>query len=75
MNAHAQSSQSNLLTAREAVASAGMAAREWRIVGLHAAGLSYTEVSRATGDSERTVQRQLIRGRHKLRAARARQGG
>jgi RNA polymerase sigma factor (sigma-70 family) len=64
-----------LLAAREAVAAAGMTAREWRIVGLHAAGLSYTEVSRVTGDSERTVQRQLLRGRHKLRAARARQGG
>ena len=64
-----------LLAAREAVAAAGMTAREWRIVGLHAIGLSYTEVSRVTGDSARTVERQLLRGRHKLRAARARQGG
>jgi RNA polymerase sigma factor (sigma-70 family) len=64
-----------LLAAREAVAAAGTTAREWRIVGLRAIGLSYTEVSRVTGDSARTVERQLLRGRHKLRAARARQGG
>ena len=64
-----------LLAAREAVAAAGTTAREWRIVGLRAIGLSYTEVARVTGDSARTVQRQPLCGRHKLRAARARQGG
>lgn len=51
-----------------------MTARERRIVGLHAAGLSYTEISNVTGYSERTVERQLLRGRRKLRAARGAMG-
>jgi RNA polymerase sigma factor (sigma-70 family) len=63
-----------LLAARDVVAAAAMSARERRIVGLHAAGLSYTEISNVTGDSERTVERQLLRGRRKLRAARGAMG-
>ena len=67
--------QFELLVAREAVAAAGMTDRERRIVGLHAAGLTYSDVAKVTGDSERTIERQLLRGRRKLRAARIRHGG
>jgi RNA polymerase sigma factor (sigma-70 family) len=67
--------QVELLAAREVVAAATLTARERRIVGLNAAGLTYTEVSKVTGNSERTVERQLLRGRRKLRATCARQVG
>jgi len=42
--------------------------RQRRIVLLQAAGLSYAEIARVTGDSERTVERQLYRARHSLAA-------
>jgi RNA polymerase sigma factor (sigma-70 family) len=63
-----------LLAALDVVAAAAMTARERRIVGLHAAGLSYTKISNVTGYSERTVERQLLRDRRKLRAARGAMG-
>jgi len=40
--------------------------RQQRIVILRAAGLNHAEISRATGDTERTVQRQLYRARATL---------
>jgi RNA polymerase sigma factor (sigma-70 family) len=40
--------------------------RQRRIVLLQAAGLSHAEIAHATGDTERTVQRQLYRARHSL---------
>ncbi len=44
-----------------------LTARERRFVGLHAAGLSYTAISRLTGASPRTVERQILRARAKLK--------
>ena len=41
--------------------------RQGRLVWLQGLGLSYGEMSQVTGDSPRTVQRQLLRGRHTLR--------
>jgi len=41
-------------------------ARQQRIVWLKAAGLSYTEIADYTGDSIRTVQRQILRARSQL---------
>jgi RNA polymerase sigma factor (sigma-70 family) len=40
--------------------------RERRVLGLRAAGYSYGEIARMTGDSVRTVERQLWRARRKL---------
>ena len=46
---------------------ARLTGRERRLLGLQAAGYSYREISRATGDTVRTVERQLWRARRKLR--------
>ena len=46
--------------------------RQRRLLMLLAAGFSYAEISRITGDSLRTVERQLARGRCALREARGR---
>lgn len=40
--------------------------RQQRLVWLAACGLRYEEMARATGDSERTVERQLVRARRAL---------
>jgi RNA polymerase sigma factor (sigma-70 family) len=41
--------------------------RERRLLALRGLGLSYAEIGVVTGDSVRTVERQLLRGRRKLR--------
>ncbi|HZQ85082.1 MAG TPA: sigma-70 family RNA polymerase sigma factor [Acidimicrobiales bacterium] len=46
---------------------ASLPERQRRMIWLHAAGLSYGEIGAITGDSERTVERQLARGRSRLR--------
>ena len=43
--------------------------RQQRIVWLQAAGLRYSEIAAITSDTPRTVERQLARGRARLRAA------
>ena len=45
-------------------------ARQRRLLLLHAAGFKYTEIAAITGDSVRTVERQLLRTRQRLRATR-----
>jgi RNA polymerase sigma factor (sigma-70 family) len=47
----------------------GLTARERRFVGLQAAGLHYDEIASLEGVSLRTVERQLMRGKRKLRDA------
>lgn len=42
--------------------------RKRRLVLLHAAGFSYEEIARMTGDTLRTVERQLLRAKRALRA-------
>ena len=42
--------------------------RQQRILWLHALGLSYQEIAAYTGDTTRTVQRQLLRGRARIRS-------
>ena len=42
-------------------------ARQRTLLALQGLGLSYDEISAVTGDSRRTVQRQLLRGRDRLR--------
>jgi RNA polymerase sigma factor (sigma-70 family) len=46
---------------------AGLSERKQRLLVLHAAGYSYAEIVALTGDSPRTVERQLLRGRRTLR--------
>lgn len=48
---------------------AAMTERQRVIVALHAAGYRYSEIAELTGDSIRTVERQLHRGRARGRAA------
>ena len=63
------------LAALEAIAAAGLTARQARIVALHAAGHTYQSISEMLGLSKRTVERQLLRARRKLRSALAEHGG
>jgi RNA polymerase sigma factor (sigma-70 family) len=42
--------------------------RQQRLLWLHAAGLSYAEMAASTGCTVRTVERQLLRAKGKLRA-------
>ena len=46
-----------------------LAPRQRRMMWLQGSGLSYEEIARATGDSPRTVERQLVRARRELEAA------
>jgi RNA polymerase sigma factor (sigma-70 family) len=48
---------------------ARMRPRQRRFLTMHAAGLRYEEMTAATGDSFRTVDRQLVRARAALRSA------
>lgn len=41
--------------------------RQQRLMWLHALGLSYQEIADYTGDTTRTVERQLLRGRRRIR--------
>lgn len=57
-------------TAREALAAVpALPARQRRVLGLHVAGYSYAEIGERTGDSYRTVDRQMVRARRSLQAA------
>jgi RNA polymerase sigma factor (sigma-70 family) len=40
--------------------------RQQRLVWMHAAGLTYVEMAGRTGESRRTVERQLLRAKGKL---------
>lgn len=43
--------------------------RQQRLMWLHAVGLSYGEIARVAGCTPRTVERQLLRAKRKIRAA------
>ncbi|MGO9959724.1 MAG: RNA polymerase sigma factor [Solirubrobacteraceae bacterium] len=45
----------------------GLPERQQRMLWLRALGLSYAEIAELTGDSPRTVERQLVRARRELR--------
>ena len=45
----------------------GLPERQRRLVWLHALGLNYVEIAAHEGCTRRTVDRQLLRGRHALR--------
>jgi RNA polymerase sigma factor (sigma-70 family) len=44
-------------------------ARQQQLLWLHGLGLSYAEIALHTGWTQRTVERQLLRGRQRIRAA------
>jgi DNA-directed RNA polymerase specialized sigma24 family protein len=50
-----------------AIAAAGLSAREARILGLQAFGLMREEIAEGTGETRRSVERQLGRAHRKLR--------
>jgi RNA polymerase sigma factor (sigma-70 family) len=57
--------------AREALERLGaLTARQIQIFSLHVAGLTYEEISAATGHSRRAVERHVTRARRRLRDAR-----
>jgi DNA-binding CsgD family transcriptional regulator len=72
-NDHASQLDARLefLAAGETIAAAGLSERETRLVGLRASGYSYRESAGLTGQSRRTVERQLVRANRKLRNARS----
>ena len=52
---------------RERLATVGrLPERQQRLVWMHAAGLTYAEIAERTGDSLRTVERQLLRAKGRL---------
>lgn len=61
----------SMVEARHVVRSAAQAMnnRQRRIVGLRVAGYRYDEIAALTGDTVRTVERQLYRGRQRARKA------
>ena len=59
------------LAALEAIAAAGLSARQARIVALHSAGYRYESISKLLGVSPRTVERQLLRAREAAGRARS----
>lgn len=61
-----------LVERRERLAALGaLPRRQQRLLWLRGLGLSYAEIARHTGDSTRTVERQLVQARRRLRAAAA----
>ncbi|MBV9167551.1 MAG: sigma-70 region 4 domain-containing protein, partial [Solirubrobacterales bacterium] len=58
-----------LFDARGAIEAARLSDRQQRILILHLAGFSYGETAALTGDSVRTVERELLRARGRIRAA------
>jgi RNA polymerase sigma factor (sigma-70 family) len=64
-----------VLAAREAIEAARLSSRQARIVALQALGLDYEEISVRESISVRTVERQILRARSKLREARRKKGG
>lgn len=64
----------DVLAAREAVShAAGLRPRELEVLAAHVAGYSYAEIADAKGRTTRTVERQLLRAKGRLCAARQRQ--
>jgi RNA polymerase sigma factor (sigma-70 family) len=58
----------DLVERRERLRCVGsLPARQQQALMLHAAGFSYEEIARRTGDSRRTVERQLSRARRRVR--------
>jgi len=58
------------------IRAAGLTGRQARLLGLQVLGFTYEEIAAAhTGDSRRTVERQILAARRKLADALSRHGG
>jgi RNA polymerase sigma factor (sigma-70 family) len=56
-----------LLELRDRLAEVGrLPERQQRLIWMHAAGLTYVEIAESTGDTRRTVERQLLRAKGRL---------
>jgi DNA-directed RNA polymerase specialized sigma24 family protein len=64
-----------LADAGEVITAVGLSPRQTQILGLQVLGLTYAEIAAEAGDSQRTVERQMVRARHKLAHALSRHGG
>jgi RNA polymerase sigma factor (sigma-70 family) len=64
-----------LADAGEVITAAGLSSRQTQILGLQVLGLTYAEIAAEAGDSQRTIERQIMRARHKLAQALSRHGG
>ena len=62
-----------MLAARDAIVAAQLRTREAEILAAHVAGYSYIEIADAKNITPRTVERQLLRAKRRLRDARERQ--
>lgn len=58
----------DLAAARERLAQLeGLPARQQRLIWLHGVGFTYAEMARHTGDTTRTIERQLLRAKQSVR--------
>jgi DNA-directed RNA polymerase specialized sigma24 family protein len=64
--------RAEVLAIGQVIASADLAARERRLTGLRVLGYTRRQMAALTGESDRTIDRQLVRARRKLRDARQR---
>lgn len=64
-----------LVHAASIIQEAGLTARQLQMISLQLWGLSYEQIAAHTGDSRRTVERQILRARAKLAEALQASGG
>ena len=57
------------------IKAAGLSDRQARILGLQILGYRYDEIAEQTGDSHRTIERQIVTARKRLARALGRRGG
>jgi DNA-binding CsgD family transcriptional regulator len=59
----------------DVIRAAGLSPRQTHILGLQVLGLGYDEIAAQTGDTRRTIERQIMHARHKLARALSERGG
>ena len=59
----------------DVVRAAGLSPRQTHILGLQVLGLGYDEIAAQTGDTKRTIERQIVHTRRKLARALSERGG
>jgi RNA polymerase sigma factor (sigma-70 family) len=64
-----------LAQAGDVVRAAGLSPRQTQMIALQMLGRTYDEIAAQTGDSRRTVERQILRARDKLADALSEHGG
>ena len=64
-----------LAEAGDVIRTAGLSPRQTHILGLQVLGLGYDEIAAQTGDTKRTIERQIRRARRKLACTLSEHGG